>query len=320
MKQTTIGILGGTGFVGQHLCNILANYPYDLRVFTRRPDLNRDLTVLPNLTLITANVNDPKQLAEGLKGCDVVINLVGILNQTRKNTFKKVHVELVKSLISICQQQGVQRLLHISALNANPNAPSEYLRTKGEAEQLLNQANGLHFHSTIFRPSVIFGPGDNFFNKFALLLKLSPGVMVLPCANSIYAPVFVDDVVQAIVASLNSKRTFGQTYPLCGPEVFSLKELVKITAYTLNKKCWIIGLGPKLSKLAAQILQYFPGKPLTPDNVLSASIPSVTQTSLPEFFNIEPLSIHSVLPQYLGPDALQDPFASFRKIPPQIKP
>lgn len=319
MKQTTIGILGGTGFVGQHLCNILANYPYKLRVLTRRPALYREMTVLPNLTLIPVNVHDPKQLAASLQGCDVVINLVGILNQTHTNTFKKVHVDLVRSLLTICQQQGIQRLLHISALNANPKGPSEYLRTKGEAEQLINTANNLHLHSTIFQPSVIFGPGDNFFTRFAQMLKISPGMLVLPCADSVYAPVFVDDVAHAIVASLNNKRTFGQTYALCGPDVFSLKELVRITAYTLEKKCWIIGLGPTLSALAAQFLQFIPGKPLTPDNVRSASLPSVSQTSLPEFLNIEPLSIHSVLPRYLGPNALQDPYAGFRKIPPQLK-
>ena len=318
MAQLTIGILGGTGFVGQHLCAKLAYLPYDVRVFTRRPDLNRDLTIFPNLKLIPLDIHDPKQLSRGLVGCDVIFNLVGILNKTKRFNFQKVHVELVKNLIAICQLQGIQRLLYISALNANPKGPSEYLRTKGEAEKYLNQSNNLHFHTTIFRPSVMFGPGDNFFTQFAHLLKFTPGLMVLPCAQSLYAPVYVDDVVDAMIKSINDKSNFHETYDLPGPEVYSLKELVRITALTMNKKCLILGLNKGFSKLAASILQYFPGKPLTPDNYLSTTLPNISQTPFPEIFQIQPTGIHNILPQYIGKEALEDPFAAFRKLGPPV--
>lgn len=314
-----ITILGGTGFVGQHLCNALAQYPCEVQVLTRNPARYRELSVLPNVKLKAVNIFNPDALTHALHGCDTVINLVGILNTGGKNTFQKVHVELIKNLLHACQQQQqVQRLLHISALNASAEAPSEYLRTKCQAEQYIQVANTLNFHSTIFQPSVIFGPGDHFFNLFAKLIKYSPGIMLLPCADSLHAPVYVEDVVQAMLLSIDDKQTYGRIYPLSGPEIFSLKELVKITAYALEKKCYVIGLGPPLSKLAASILQYLPGKPLTPDNYLSSTLPSIAKESFPTIFDIEPLSVHNVLPSYLGKEALLDAYAPFRKrLPPQ---
>ena len=164
----------------------------------------------------------------------------------------------------------------------------------------------------------MFGPGDHFFTQFARLLKFSPGIMVLPCADSLYAPVYVDDVVDAMIKSINDKRTFMQTYDLPGAEVYSLKELVRITALTMNKKCLILGLNNGLSPLAAAILQYFPGKPLTPDNYLSTTLPNISKTPFPEIFQIQPTGIHNILPQYIGKDALEDPFAAFRKLGPPV--
>ncbi len=310
----TIGILGGTGFVGHHLCHALANYPCQIRVFTRSPEKHRDLSVLPNLDLVQLNIHDPKDLAQGLVGCDVVINLVGILNQNFDDRFEKVHIELIRHLINICHKQNIKRFIHISALNADTKAPSAYLRSKGETEKLLNQSNHSNFHTTIFRPSVIFGHDDHFFNKFSHLLKLSPGFIVLPCADSLYAPIYVEDVVKILIQSINDKRTFEQTYDLCGPDVFSLKEIVRITAMTMNKKRWIIGLGPFLSNIAAHVLQFFPGKPLTPDNYLSTTIPSICKKSLPDFFNIKLQRVHAILPQYIGKEAMFDPYTSFRKM------
>lgn len=316
MAQHTIGILGGTGFIGHYLCNALAKMPCTVRVFSRQPERHRDLTVLPNVSVIALNIHDPKQLAIGLAGCDVVINLVGILNESFDERFEKVHIELVRHLINICPKLGVKRLLHISALNADPRGPSTYLRSKGETERLLNQANHAHFHTTIFRPSVVFGPGDHFFNRFASLLKMSPGVMVLPCADSLYAPIFVEDLVHAMIKSIDDKRTYEQSYDVCGPEVFSLKEMVRMTAMTMNKKCWIIGLGPMLSNVAAHVLQFFPGKPLTPDNYLSTTLPNISQKPFPEIFQIKPRTVHSILPQYIGDAAMFDIFTPFRKMLP----
>lgn len=313
-----ITILGGTGFVGRHLCNALAQYPCEVTVLTRNPARHRELSVLPNVKLKAVDIFNRDALTNALYECDTVINLVGILNARGKNTFQKVHVELVQYLLHACQQQHVLRLLHISALNASLNAPSEYLRTKGQAEKYIQAANSLNFHTTIFQPSVIFGEGDHFFTLFAKLIKCSPGILLLPCADSLHAPVYIGDVVQTILRSIDNKQTYGQIYPLSGPEVFSLKELVKITAYTLERKCYVIGLGPQLSKLAASVLQYFPGKPLTPDNYLSSTLPSVAKENFPAIFDVEPLSVHNVIPSYLSKEALIDTYAPFRKmLPPQ---
>ena len=165
-----IAILGGTGFVGQSLCNRLSEDGYELKVPTRNREYNReDLILLPNLELIETDIHNPKNLKNLLVDCDAVINLIGILNEKENNGkgFKKVHVKLIKNLISACEINGIRRILQLSALNADAkNGKSFYLKTKGEAEELL-RSNSAGIEITIFRPSVIFGKKDSFFNRFA---------------------------------------------------------------------------------------------------------------------------------------------------------
>ena len=179
-----IAILGGTGFVGQSLCNRLSKDGYKLKVPTRNREYNRDnLILLPNLELIETDIHNSDDLKELLIDCDAVINLVGILNEKRNNGkgFRKVHVELVKNLISICKVHGIRRILQISALGADAkNGKSFYLKTKGEAEKLLH-SNSVGIKTTILRPSVIFGKKDSFFNRFAKLLKICPFFFPLAC-------------------------------------------------------------------------------------------------------------------------------------------
>jgi len=297
-----ICVLGGGGFVGRVIIARLSKQRCKVRVLTRRRERHRDLLVLPGVDVIEADIHHPPALEYYFRDCDAVINLVGILNEKRDDGmgFRHVHVDLVEKIVHTCQQAGITRLLHMAALHADTKtAPSYYLRTKGEALDLLHAARDLEV--TSFCPSVIFGPNDSFFNRFAELLRLMPGVMPLACGNARFAPVYVGDVADAFVFSLNHPHTYGQTYELCGPRVYTLKQLVEFTAKQLGIKRRVIGLGPGLSKLMANVFEYVPlFKPITRDNYRSLQIDSVCAKPFPEIFGIMPHTIEEIVPTYLG--------------------
>ncbi len=299
MTQHTICILGGSGFVGHHLCARLAEEGHQLRVLTRRREDHRDLLVLPTLELVECNVHDLAALTQAMAGCDVVINLVGILNEKGHDGsgFRRAHVELPKKVVEACRANNIHRLLHMSALGADAeHGPSFYQRTKGEGERLVHDS-GLNV--TSFRPSVMFGEHDSFFNRFAGLLRFTPGVFPLACAGAKFAPAFVGDVVEAYTRAIDKPSTYGQGYELCGPGVYTLKQLVEYTARQLDLKRLVIPLPDWLSRLQANLLEYFPGKPFSRDNYLSMQRDNICSGDFPAEFGIIPRSIESVLPQYL---------------------
>lgn len=301
-----ICLLGGTGFVGKHLANRLVNQGYRVRVLTRQREKHRDLLVLPTLELVSANIYDQEQLKANLRGCDAVINLVGILNETGHDGagFRKAHVELPQKVVAACQANQIPRLLHLSALHADAtNGPSHYLRTKGEGENIVH-ASGLNV--TSFRPSVIFGEDDSFFNRFAALLRLSataslgilPVTFMLPSASAKFAPVWIEDVLDVMVQTLDEPKHFGQRYHLCGPKVYTLQELVAYTAKLVNLNALIIPLNDNFSKLTARVMEYIPSKPFSTDNYLSSQVDSVCSENHFSQFGIEPHSIEAVMPRY----------------------
>lgn len=314
IKRRTICVLGGTGFVGRHLIGKLVKQGFNIKVLSRKRERHRELLVLPTVSVVNANIYDSKQLQQQLLGVDIVINLVGILNQRGKlNSFKESHVELVRTLIGACQANGISRLLHMSALNADTNkGTSEYLKTKGEAEDLVHHAEGLDV--TSFRPSVIFGPDDDFFNRFATLLKLSPSIFPLACAGSKIAPVYIGDVVDCFVKSIDNKATFGQRYELCGPDVFTLKQLVEYTAQQSGIKRHVLGLGKGLSSLQATVMGLLPTKPFTRDNFKSLQLDSVCEDGFPSIFDIEPASVDAVMPRYLAHKSVRGRYYDSRTI------
>lgn len=310
-----IAILGGTGFVGQSLCNRLAKEGYHLKVFTRSREYNRDnLILLPNLDLVQVDIHDPEQLQQHLAGCDAVINLVGILNEKGNNGkgFEHAHVELVEKLITACQENGIHRILQMSALNADAeNGKSYYLRSKGKAEDLLH-SNTAGIKVTSFRPSVIFGKNDSFFNRFAKLLNTTPLFFPLACYNSKFAPVYVLDVVDIMARSLNDTDSYDKKYQLCGPKTYTLKELVNYTAKTLGLKRKIIPLNDILSRLQAAVFDFVPGKPFSTDNYLSAKMDSICDVHDLARFDIEATSIESIVPKYLINTSYRSAYSQFR--------
>ncbi len=311
MKKKTVGLFGGTGFVGLHLCSQLVDAGYHVRVLARHPQRNRRLMVLPGLQLIEGNPYQPEDRKKLLEGCDVAINLIGILNERgNKGTgFRQVHVDLSKGILQSCLDHKVPRLLHMSALNADAaQGASHYLRTKGEAENYMHTISGRQIQITSFRPSVIFGPGDSFLNRFADLLKKIPLFFPLACPDSRFAPVYVEDVVYAFVRSIDDPETFSQRYDLCGPHVYTLRELVEYTARTIGVRKTIIGLPDWASRLQARMMELVPGKPFSMDNYRSLQVDSVCKENTTPC----PTPLEAIAPSYLGHEDFNARMQSFR--------
>lgn len=315
MHVRSICILGGSGFVGRHICSRLASSRLSVRVLTRRRERQRDLLVLPNLQLMEADIHDPQNLRAHFAEVDCVINLVGILNDPSRDGsgFEQVHVELVRKVTETCLDTGVRRLLHMSALGAARDAPSRYLRSKAEGERIALAAHGEALAVTAFRPSVIFGPGDSFFSRFARLLKRAPGFFPLPTPEACFSPVYVDNVAWAFINSLNERATFGRTFELCGPKTYTLRELVEYTARVSGHERRVIGLSDRLSRLQAQVLGRLPGQPYTLDNYLSATVDNTgTGDGLKEL-GIEPVALEAIVPGYLSDFSARRRYDLFRK-------
>lgn len=291
-----IVLLGATGFVGHHLLPALSAAGHHCIVLSRYRPGCRELTLIPRVELRQADVHDAAVLTSELKGADAAINLVGILNESgRKGAgFTRAHVELVRKLIDACRASGVRRLLQVSALNAGKGS-SYYLLSKGQAEELIRKARDLD--STIIQPSVIFGKGDDFFNRFASLLKWVPA-LPLACPNAKMQPVWVGDVAEAMTAALVDPETIGKTLVMVGPEVYSLKELVQLAARMAGLKRRIIGLPNALSRLQGLLMDFVPGKPFSSDNYRSLQIDNVSVENALWRFGIRPRSIESVLEEY----------------------
>ena len=316
MKINKIGILGGAGFVGHHLCARLTSVGLRCRVITRHPHRHRDLLVLPGLELAQGNILDSQDLERLFAGCDAVINLVGILNDSSKDgrDFRRMHVELVDFVAEAGRNAGVQRLLHMSALNASASqGPSEYLRSKGEGENQAHTRGHSSMKVTSFRPSVIFGPGDSLFNRFAGLLRSTPGIFPLACAGARFQPVYVGDVAEAFARSLFDRTTWDKHYDLCGPRAYTLAELVDYTARVIGKRVKIMGLNDFLSRLQAHSLELLPGPPFSYDNYLSMQLDSVCQSSGLERLGISPRGLESIVPLYLGVAAQRSRYSQLRR-------
>jgi NADH dehydrogenase len=316
MKNRIISILGGTGFVGQHLVHRLTKEGYSVRVLTRRPERHRALIVNPAVRLVEANVSSLQDLHTHLAGAGTVINLVGILNEHgRKDSgFQQLHVELPQKIATAAVECGVGRLLHMSALNANAGETlSHYLRTKGEGENRVHAAARDGLLVTSFRPSVIFGPGDSFFNRFASLLKLTPLVFPLACPNSRFAPVFIGDVGDAFCRALQDDSTGGQRLELCGPDSYTLQELVEYTRDILAMKQHIVGLGNGLSRLQARVLGMMPGKPFSMDNYYSMQTDSLCKNNALPALGITPTPVAAVVPGYLADRHIRGNYNRFRR-------
>ncbi|MBE9515505.1 MAG: complex I NDUFA9 subunit family protein [Proteobacteria bacterium] len=306
MQSRRVCIVGGSGFVGRTIAAKLVNNGYHVSILTRRRERHRDLLVMPTVSVIEGNVFDADFLVSAFGDAGVVINLVGILNERGRSGagFERAHIELSQRVVDACKQAGVNRLLHMSALNASINAPSHYLRSKAQAERLVLAA-AADLNVTIFQPSVIFGPDDSFINRFADLLRMTPFVFPLACGNSRFQPVYVGDVAQAFVASIHNAQTYGKSYSLCGPRTYTLAGIVRYIVDQIDRRTYILPLGSVLSRLQAEVFEWLPPplnkfKPFSVDNYHSLQVDSVCASGFPKLFGITPRSLESVVPCYLG--------------------
>ena len=297
--MSKIVILGGTGFVGRALVNRLVAEGHAVDVLSRNRERQRDLLIYPQVRVVSTDVYDTKQLQRALNGADAVINLVGILNAPGASGrgYERAHVQLTEKLIEACASAGVHRLVQMSALNAG-KGESHYLRTRGQAEAVV-QASTLDW--TLIRPSVIFGPGDGLYCRFAALLTIAP-VLPLARAHARFAPVWVGDVSNAIVQSLNRAEAVGRTYELGGPQVCTLKEICEYTAHTLGLRRLIIPIPDFVARLQGLAFDYLPVpfKAFSTDNYRSLLIDSVPESDGLADLGIQPTPIELVVPRYLG--------------------
>ena len=311
MKLENVLVVGGSGFIGRHLVNALAGRAIRVRVPTRRRERAKHLFPLPTVDVVQTDVFAAGVLERLASGCQLVINLAGILHGRRGRRdergpndygpdFARVHVELPQAIARACRAAGVRRLLHVSALGAAPSAPSEYLRSKAFGEQAILASADME--ATVFRPSVAFGPEDRFLNQFAALARLLP-VLAVPCPKALFKPVYVGDVAKAMLAAVSDPDTWGKRFDLCGPRVYQLKELVEYVCAVTGRPRMVIGLSDRLSYLQARAMEWLPGAPMmTRDNYHSMQVPSTCDTAFP--FGIEPQALEGIAPLYLSPASL----------------
>jgi NADH dehydrogenase len=308
MATNSVLVVGGAGFVGRHVVNRLVAEGYRVLVPTRARDRARHLFLLPTVDVIETDVGDPAVLARLATGAGAVINLAGIISESGTQTFDRVHVDVTREEIAACKAGGVRRLLHMSALNADRNGPSRYLRSKGEAEALV-MSSGLDW--TIFRPSVIFGREDTFLNLFAKLARVLP-VIALAGANARFQPVYVGDVAQCFLLALQNDSTVGQAYPLCGPKVYTLRELVRYVGDVTGHSRPIVPLSGGLAQMQAATLEHLPGRLMTRDNLASMQRDSVCDGEFPAVFGFRPTPLETVAPGYLSPDSIRSRYDEMR--------
>jgi len=320
MRHRRILVVGGSGFVGRHLIAALAATGAEVTVPTRRRERAKQLVLLPTVEVVEGDVADAGALARLAAGHDALINLVGVLHSRRGRPdergpndygpgFARAHVEIAQAAVAACRATGVRRLLHMSALGAAPGAPSEYLRSKGIGEQAVLAAEDLAV--TVFRPSVIFGPDDQFLNLFARLAAVLP-VLAVACPRARFQPVYVGDVVRVFLAALDDPAAHGQRYDLGGPKVYELAELVRYVCAATGRRRLVVRLPDWASTLQAWMMERMPVPLMTRDNVRSMQVPSVCEGSaLP--FGIEPTALEVAAPGWLAPAKPRTRYAQLRQ-------
>ena len=320
MRHRRILVIGGSGFVGRHVVAALATAGLEITVTARRRERAKHLILLPTVEVLEGDVADARHLARLASGHDAVINLVGVLHGRRGRPdergpndygpdFARAHVEIAQAAVAACRAAGIGRLLHMSALGASPDAPSEYLRSKGIGEQAVLAAEDLAV--TVFRPSVIFGPDDAFLNRFASLAALLP-VLAVPCPHARLQPVYVGDVVRAFVAALDDPAASGRRYDLGGPRVYELIELVRLVCAVTARRRLVVGLPEWASYLQAWLMELLPVPLMTRDNLRSMQVPSVCEGGVFPF-GIVPSALEVAMPGWLMPARPRARFAQLRQ-------
>jgi NADH dehydrogenase len=297
-------LIGGSGFIGTALAARLAKQGRRIIVPTRRIKHADTLLMIPQVDVIQADVNDDKTLQQLIAGADAVINLVGILQGGNGNPygarFARAHVELPQRIVRYMKLKNVKRLLHVSALGVtgSQNSPSMYLRSKTDGERAVR---GSFLNWTIYRPSVVFGPDDKFLNMFAKLASMAP-ILPLAGADVKFQPIYVEDLAQGIINTLDNPEAEEKTYEMTGPKVYTLRELVSLSATLSGNPRPIIGLPGPLAWLQALAMEMAPGEPLmSRDNLGSMKVDNVATTAMSPDLGYIPTALEPIAARYLSP-------------------
>ncbi|WP_153147111.1 complex I NDUFA9 subunit family protein [Dechloromonas sp. H13] len=308
-------LLGGSGFVGTYIANRLSQRGVEVTIPTRRRERTKALIIQPNVEMPEVNINSEEVLVSLMQGQDAVINLVGILHSRDvqlpySKDFAEAHVELPKKIVAACKKAGVRRLVHMSALGANPKGPSEYLSSKGDGEAAVLAARG-DLDVTVFRPSVMFGLGDSFLAMFAGVLRKLP-FFPLGFGHARFQPVWVADVADAFVDSLGNPATFGQAYELVGPRIYTLRELVDYTAGLVGSTAKVIPLSEGFAYLQAGLMWLSPKPLMSPDNLRSMQVDNVCDGSCNLPPNWRPTALEAIAPTYIAHNTPKGKLDGFR--------
>jgi len=301
MMLQRVVITGGSGFVGSAIVKRLAEAGVTAIVPTRKLSRASHLAPQAGVEVVEADIHDPEALGRLLEGADALVNLVGVLHSRSGKPygedFAHAHVDLPRKLVAACQQQQVPRLVHISALGAGTDGPSEYQRSKADGEAAIKEA-GDSPAWTILRPSVIFGPGDSFLNLFAWLARLFPA-LPLAGANARFQPVYVGDVAEVVWRCLNQPEATGKAFELAGPNIYTLRQLVEYVCRLIGKKRLVIPLPDALGMVQAGAMELLPNPLMSRDNIRSMQRDNIA-TAEPLPFCMEPTALESIAPEYIG--------------------
>ncbi len=302
--DTLITVFGGSGFLGRHVVRALAKRRFRIRVAVRRPDLAghlQPLGTVGQIHAVQANLRFPDSVEAAVRDAAVVINLVGILFERGRQRFAAVHSEGAETIAQAASDFGA-RLIHVSAIGADENSSSLYARSKAEGERRVLAAKPT---ATIMRPSVVFGPEDDFFNRFAALARIAPVLPLIGGGHTRFQPVFVGDVASAIAQAAEGNVRPGTIFELGGPEVRTFRELMEYVLATIERDRLLLPVPFALAKLQAGFLQFLPNPPLTPDQVELLRSDNIVSDEAKrrghtlEGLHIDPTAIEAVVPSYL---------------------
>ena len=302
--DTLVTVFGGSGFLGRHVVRALARRGYRIRVACRRPELAGFLQPMGRvgqIHAVQANLRYPASVDAATRDADAVVNLVGILFERGKQRFDAVQASGAEAVALAAEAHGA-RLVHVSALGADENAPSQYARAKAMGEKLVLAAVP---SATIFRPSIVFGPEDDFFNKFAALARISPVLPLIGGGHTRFQPVFAGDVASAVTAAVDGHAMPGATYELGGPDVKTFKELMEFVLATIGRRRLLVPIPFALAKFKASFLQFMPTPLLTPDQVellrgdIVVSEAAKSEGRTFAALGIDPVTMATIVPSYL---------------------
>lgn len=301
-----VTVFGGSGFLGRHVVRALLKRGWRVRAAVRRPDLAGHLQPLGMVGWvqpIQANLRYRWSVDRAVEGADAVVNLVAVMNNSGRQTVDVVNVFGARAVAEAARAAGLDRIVHVSAIGADPESDSAYGRSKAEAEAAVYETLP---QSVVMRPSIIFGPEDHFFNRFAGMARMSPFLPLIGGGKTRFQPVFAGDVAQAIVDSIEGKARPATTYELGGPEIHTFRECMEIMLETIGRRRVLLPMPWGVASVLGTVLQYLPGKMLTPDQVRLLRVDNVVSAAAIEekrtikAFGIEPTTIEAVLPSYLS--------------------